>query len=475
MMLAAIVACQAAVAQPAFEPVVTDATQAEIVEQIQETRARDGNNSEGLIVPLTELAHLYVQDGELALANAALDQAMYIIRVNNGLYSLDQVSLLQQAIANDTAGGDLAAAWKREQELIELARRHPEDLRTVPIFREVADGRKALFEAWMAGEYPEQMIIGEYCGSFGELYSCSRRAAARGVIGDTQMYYADAIEVLLRNELYSSDELRALETELVRTSDQVRQRPELAGPQGCCVPGSQAPLNNPRMFGHDEVERHNGGNYGRIFRDETAARLEELSPQGVRDGSATQVDEEPSLTSQKFPSNYLFGRQSLVRLYDYEVASSAPLAEQARAFVELADWDLLYSRNSLALDEYEQVYARLREDGAAQAVVEELFAPRIPIVLPAFLPPLAYEQTEGATGYIDVGFRISKLGEPQRIEILDATANVTDAAKERLVLIVKTNRFRPRLTDGEFRTSSVVVRYHIYDAQPADESSTAPP
>jgi hypothetical protein len=151
------------------------------------------------------------------------------------------------------------------------------------------------------------------------------------------------------------------------------------------------------------------------------------------------------------------------------------LAEQARAFVELADWDLLYSRNSLALDEYEQVYARLREDGAAQAVVEELFAPRIPIVLPAFLPPLAYEQTEGATGYIDVGFRISKLGEPQRIEILDATANVTDAAKERLVLIVKTNRFRPRLTDGEFRTSSVVVRYHIYDAQPADESSTAPP
>jgi hypothetical protein len=464
MMLAAIVACQAALAQAEFEPVATDDAQAPIVAQIQAIQARDGNDSEELILPFTELALLYAQVGDHALANAALDQAMYIIRVNNGLHSLDQVPLLRQAIANDTAGGDLAAAWKREQELIELARRHPEDLRTVPIFREVADGRKALFEAWMAGEYPEQMIIGEYCGSFGELFSCSRRAAARGVIGDTQMYYADAIEVLLRNGLYSSEELQALETELVRTSDQVRQRPELAGARGCCLPGSQAPLNDPRTLGHDEVERHADGNYNRIFRDETAARLEALGPQGVRDGSANVVDEEPSLTSEEFPSNYLFGRQSLVRQYDYEVASSASLAEQARAFVELADWDLLYSRNTLAQREYEQVYARLREDGAAQLLIDELFAPKIPIVLPVFEPPLASEQTEGATGYIDVGFRISKFGEPQRIEILDATQSATDAATEHLVLVIKTNRFRPRLTDGEFRTSSVVVRYYLYDA-----------
>ncbi|HEY7672106.1 MAG TPA: hypothetical protein VIC71_07800, partial [Gammaproteobacteria bacterium] len=459
-----------------FEPVANDAAQAQVVGQIQEIRARDGIRSEGLIVPLTELAVLYEQTGLHALANAAIDQALQIIRVNRGVHSLDQALLLQQAIANDTTSGNLAAAWTREQELIELARRHPNDLRTVPIFQEVADGRMALFEAWMAGEYPEQMRIGGYCQSFGELFSCSRRGAARAVIGDAQMYYADAIEVLLRNELYSSDELRALETELVATSDLIRVRPELDSPPGIARPGADSRLNESRTLGVDEVERHSYGGSRRVDRDPIAARLGQLGPHGARDEPAADHDESDESFGTRFLSYYEFGRQSLVRLYDYEVASSAPLPDQARAFVELADWDLLYSRNSLAQSEYAQVYTWLEENGAAQETIEELFAPTIPVVLPAFeRNPFVSEETEGASGYIDVAFRITKLGEPQRIEIVGASPGVTDAAKKDLEIFVKTGRFRPRVTDGEFTASSVAARYHVNDSQPVNESSAGPP
>jgi hypothetical protein len=219
-----------------FEPIANDAAQERVVAQIQEIRVREGINSEGLIVPLTELAVLYEQTGLHALANAAIDQTLQIIRVNRGVHTLDQLPLLQQAIANDTASGNLAAAWKRQEEIVALARRHPDDLRTVPIFHDVGDSRMALFGAWMAGEYPEQMLHGDYCESFGELFSCSRRGAARAIIGDAQMYYADAIEVLLRNKLYSSDELKALETELVRTSDMIRERSDLVGPSAAEIP-----------------------------------------------------------------------------------------------------------------------------------------------------------------------------------------------------------------------------------------------
>jgi hypothetical protein len=479
--LAAVVACRTAFAQselePAdFEPVANDSAQEQVVGQIQEIRARDGINSEGLIVPLTELAVLYEHAELHALANAAIDQALQIIRVNRGVHSIDQVPLLQRALANDTASGNLAAAWQREEELVALARRHPDDLRTVPVFHEVADRRMALFGAWMAGEYPEQMLYGDYCEAFGELFSCSRRRAAREVIGDAQMYYADAIEVLLRNKLYSSNELRALETELVRTSDLVRTRPELVSPSSAEIPspGRGSRLDEPRVKGKEEVERYGVGAFDRTFRDDTADRLEQLSPQGGRDGSVTEIDEEPSRTSQNFPTNYLFGRQALVRLYDYELASSAPLNDQVHAFVQLADWDLLYSRNSLAYSEYEQVYAWLEQNGAAQKTIEELFAPSVPVVLPAFAPnPFVSVETEATSAYIDVAFRITKLGEPARIEIVGATPDVTDAAKKDLEILIKTSRFRPRVIDGEFGASDVVVRYHVNDAPPADGGDDA--
>jgi hypothetical protein len=335
----------------------------------------------------------------------------------------------------------------------------------------------ALFEAWMAREYPEQMLHGGYCNPVGKLFGCSR-ASALSVIGDAQMYYADAIEVLLRNDLYSSDELRALETELVRTSDVVRERAEFHAPRGeIPSPPHDSPLNVTRTLGANELERH-GDEIRRRHRllvcDPTATRLGQLSPQGAHDGSTTEHDEseEPARECRGLLTYYEFARESLVRLYEYELASSAALPDQVRAFVQLADWDLLYSRNSLAHGEYEQVYAWLKENGAAQETIEELFAPRIPVVLPAFEPnPFASDEREGASGYIDVAFRITKLGEPARIEIVDATPDVTDAAKKDLEILIKTSRFRPRVIDGELRASDVEVRYHVNDAQPIDAGS----
>jgi hypothetical protein len=133
-------ACQTAFGQEELELVASDESQRQLVEQIQALHARDGAHAEGLIGPFSELARLYEQSGDYALAVAALDRAAYLVRVNRGVHSLDQGPLLQQAIRNARAGGHLAAAWDREHDLLDLAAQHPEDLRTVPLFREVAEG-----------------------------------------------------------------------------------------------------------------------------------------------------------------------------------------------------------------------------------------------------------------------------------------------------------------------------------------------
>ncbi|HET7133867.1 MAG TPA: hypothetical protein VFJ95_16545 [Gammaproteobacteria bacterium] len=71
--------------------------------------ARDGVNPEGLIVPFSDLARAHDQAGEHALAIAALDRALELVRVNRGVYSLDQAPLLRQGMIDEEASGNLLA------------------------------------------------------------------------------------------------------------------------------------------------------------------------------------------------------------------------------------------------------------------------------------------------------------------------------------------------------------------------------
>ena len=161
---------------------------------------------------------------------------------------------------------------------------------------------------------------------------------------------------------------------------------------------------------------------------------------------------------------YGTGRQSLGRLVAYTVASGEPLSSRAAAFVNVADWDLMFEHRPLALDAYEQTYEHLKRQGVPQATIDELFAPAIPVVLPTFEPNPLLGDDAPATGYIDVAFEIMNVGVSRRIEILGTSDNVTAAAKENLIHLIERSRFRPRVSDGQFaRASRVVVRYPLHD------------
>jgi hypothetical protein len=91
-----------------------------------------------------------------------------------------------------------------------------------------------------------------------------------------------------------------------------------------------------------------------------------------------------------------------------------------------------------------------------------LFAPPLPVVLPSFEPnPLARDETQPATGHIDVSFTISKYGEASAI-LIRGTENAGEAAVDELVDLVKSSRFRPRFVNGRLADPApVTVRYHL--------------
>lgn len=377
-----------------------------ILEAIVQTEQRAGPNAPELIDALTALGALYQEDGDHGPAAEAFSRALQVVRVNYGLYTLEQAPLLDRAIRNHEAGGDVGAAWQLEHELAALARRNSDDARAASILRRIGGKRLAQLDLYASGVAVPQVVLGCYYQHphnrvAGSCVAGSRGAAIRWMNADVQKYLHDAVAMLHEHGLYSSPELEDTERAIVRAT-------WLYG-------------GRRNAYGH-----HVG--YA-------------IDTYGYEDA-----------------------RASLMRLLEYTVARSEPVLERIRAFVEIADWDLLTAmRPDIARGEYQQAYEQLRARSIPQAQIDEIFAPKLPVVLPVFVPnPLDSPETPGARGFVDVAFEITEQGRARRVDILASTENASFADKRSVAQLIYRSRFRPRAVDGAIASAApVTIRYYL--------------
>ncbi len=446
-------------AAAAFTVLLTAAEAAELDDdapllgRIQEIISADGLHSLRLVEPLTSLAGLYRETDDLAFALPRLEQAVQILRINRGLHTLDQVPLVREIIRLEREIGDAEAAWERREDLLALLRRYPNDLRVVPVLRELGDEQMEILDEFLDHEKPPEVVLGCFyqeraSADAGDCQAGSRRTVVQGMLAEAQRNYAEAIGVLLSHGLYGSEELRELELDLLRGVDVLRTLYDSGR--------SYPPPMVPKFLGASSVEP---------WRSRIAPIAELAQWRARSSGTARPFDAgNAASTHARLMSPYHRGRESLGRLHQYDVMSGRPLVSQAGSLVQLADWDLLYSRNGRAVDAHVEVYEMLAESGVPDASIEGLFAPPTPVVLPAFNPnPLAKDETREAAGYVDVAFEITRYGRARAVEIRDSV-NAGDEDLDRLVGIVKGSRFRPRVVDGELADRrAVLVRYYGYD------------
>ena len=227
MLIVVAAAAPCVLAQPELERVSTDAA-VQLADQIREIEAQDGPNSAELLEPLKGLALIQHENGAYDLALASVERARGIVSINYGLYSLEEVPLLRQAIRTREAWGDLTKAWELEQELLGLVARYPNDLQTAPVYLEVGAKRVDLVERYYHGEIPPQIILGCYYSgvprlpglSAGSLPQTNCRAGSKGVAmgalrAEASSYYARAIRTILANDAYSNDDLKTLLAEIL--------------------------------------------------------------------------------------------------------------------------------------------------------------------------------------------------------------------------------------------------------------------
>jgi hypothetical protein len=408
VLLTAIIAAPEAAALPAgSDSAAIEAQLRQIVSSIEEEQAKNGPYSPQLIDLFRELTSLYEAGGDHALETAAIQRTLQLVRVTYGLHALEQTPVIWRLIEDEERKGNPAAAWALEQELLDLARRNPDDVRTVRILHQIGDRRMDVLGRYDEGkEFPPQVILG--CYYYVERIPIDAYAAKncnagnktdviRNLLHEAQNDYAEAINILQRHELYSSDELRELEMNLVRSS---------------------------YLYGNPAT-----GAYS----------LRRLAAYSIA-------------TSQPRPNQI----DALVQYADWNLIFGTPVPGAAGKDV----------RDALEL--YKNIYRQIQSEGVDEAVIDQIFAPQRPVTLPAFMPdPLASPGTRASTRFIDVAFDVTKFGEAKRVEILDTTRLVTKEAKQRLVQLIKRSTFRPRIVDGELVDASrVTLRYYLADLTP---------
>jgi hypothetical protein len=443
------------------QPLTSIDSEEQLHEQIAELQAEVGHKPVELVDPLRALAVLYQEAGDHREALAALEEARYVTRIHNGLASAEEALLLRQQIRSEKALGNAERVWDLEQDMVTMARQHHDDIRMLPIFRELADDRLAVIEKVRVGERPPMIYAGCYNGAPLPPYDY-RRSELNAAVPSTSssgftspscigginqyliaklraeilMYYADAIETILEEGDYASPELRQLERTALSLSN--------GAPGG----GAQASKS--------------GGSFSACSR----ATLDDyLALEILRSCLA------PVGRGQGWVVANVGNMVALIRLISYEIRSGATAAARANAVVELADWHVLavppdrrrFERyDELALGLYERVYEQLRQGGDLQAAAQ-MFTPEFPVTLPTFRRnPFASAASAESPRYIDVAFAVTEHGTGEQIEILETSSGATRPEERDLIRLIETTSFRPRAVNGKLVESApVVLRYHL--------------
>lgn len=210
---------------------------------IEQRQDAGGLTAPGLVEPLTALGDMYFsyRDYDRAFENYA--SARQIMRVNDGFDTLPELPLIAKLMHTEEARGRVVEAWELEAALVTLAERNAGRIETLPVFQELAQRRFTIWERHAAGEIPPQIELGcyysrrEYNATMGAVMltndnpgvreQCSagdRNVARLALLIEGRSYQMRALDAMLQNGDYASDDFWTQFTDMLATSYAVMPR-----------------------------------------------------------------------------------------------------------------------------------------------------------------------------------------------------------------------------------------------------------
>jgi hypothetical protein len=385
------------------------------LDSIEAEQARGGERSPELIPRLAELASTYQKLGDLVRADAALEHAIEIARINFGLHSLEQADVVESLVATRETVGDYGGAAEKRRYLRRLVGRNWDDPRVVGILTEMA--AQEMEDARRLVGVPAPVRIGINSGD-----GPPPPTPARAALHAAQRDYIAAIQASVRTHTGNTADVFALQDALSDTVYFELAHPEILGPGHPRGPlnGSWSPADYPTLgFTGAEILRHK------------------------------------ALDSMSF-------RRSAV--------------EVAKDLVALADWYLVFgsyegangvgyqSRSyGPALDTYAMARDLLAKSDVARDTMDDILSPEVPAVIPVLPESIVGTVHDRVLrGYIDASVEITRFGDVKHVKVLGRSPTATKDVEEQFKHYVATRTFRPRFVNGELpRSDRFSARFYF--------------
>lgn len=358
---------------------------------IARLEAEQGVWATGLAEQLSGLGETYQVRGQHRDAIEIFDRAIHISRINNGLYDLSQVPIIDRLLESLKARGLWEEVHKRHQYLYWLHKRNfgADDPRMLPVIDRLGK--------WYINDYA---------------LNPNRRMMSQLV--EAHNLFQQAIYII--DGSYGEEDLRLIE------------------------PLRGIVMSNWFFY-----------NYNGSSNSISARERDQISREMAFDQVHYSNDPNARFT-QYMRNNYADGKRAIERMVEiYSKSPDAPAGAAAQAKIELADWEQLFNRRRTAQTLYEEAYQELVNNQETRHLAQKAFAQ--PVALPALdlveaEIAAADEDSEEATHYVLVRFDVNRLGRAEKVEVIESYPDEARNQSVRIRRTLESTQFRPRMVNG---------------------------
>jgi len=381
---------------------------------------------------LVSLADAYERAGDYLKALSLYERASHIIRVNEGLFTLGQETVVERMIGNYLAQGDMVAADQQQEYLYYLRRKvHPH--RSPELIKAMQDFAQWNVQAFQYYAFRPAPVVPPAQPSDSE----AEKAAPPPPPTAAAVAPAADIDAFRIQHLFNAQLMYQQISNLLVANFGITD-PRL--------PDNELQLAITNYLYATNVIARGGSAF---------------------DGMQQDYDS-PDMSVRRF--GYGEGRNSMERRVDYlrNTPGTSPEA-LARARLDLIDWMITTRSRSDIQSVFEQAYKEYAEAGATPEQIAALFHPALPASLPSIVPQRFTRASFGLPadaalqyrGFIDVEFLINKIGESMSPELLYRSPDTPDAVAETLLRSIRRAQFRPRMLDGKLvEDDRITLRYY---------------
>lgn len=431
---------------------------------IAELQATAGPYSDPLREQYLGLGELYQQQGDHEKAIATFESAMHIDRVNDGLFTLRQLPIVENIIESYTALADFDELNDHEEYLYYIQQKSYDagDQRLLAAKERWAD--------WNVQSFLKEGTIRNYADGIVPTNSVSM--GSRNDYVAVQNPNNGNIVYVPRNQMGNLMNSASV-TDLYMRSSTFAVPPEMLVDERL---RRARDLYEELLESPDENYHNNRG----VQLEHKLANIAYATKKQL-DAMRSSVEENsldfnrisaPEPVIPLISAGYSKNRESLEAIITrLEAEPDSNPVEIARAWINVGDWNLSYERLQRGRDAYDKALAVLTTAGVPAERIDAIFNPSPLIPVPGFaLHPysrsffgIAADAPLDYTGYIDLTLTLNSNGIIKSPRIIGTSADTGQHLRSLLLDYLREQRMRPLVQDGTMvKESELTLRVHYY-------------